>query len=518
MTAPSLRQLGVFLLPILLGSAFLLHATAIFGVGVGVDAVSYLNAAQNLVKHGRLATDFSPGPLQPLTHWPALYPILLVPLYLLSTEPATSARLLNVLLFGVYVAAIQLLVYRATRGHLLTAIGAGFFAAFSYDVMRIFSRIYSETLFLPLFLLGVLALGNYLTRPRWPSLYSAALLFALAWLARYVGVTLLITGCLAILLWSTRAFRMRVRDSLVFCVLVTTPMSLLVIRNYGLTQNLADRSLGIHIVSLSWWNIGIDTIGIWLVPASSPVLVERIAGVAIMASFVLGLYFVLLDNRQSRLLGITNRPWVYPATLLLFTGVYLSVFWTVVSFADSGRLSFRTLSPIFASMIVVAAYALTRLIEATSSHRRTVSLMALLVSLLLITFQSVRTTKWSLAAHDSGFDYTGAGWQSSLAIEALQELPDSSSVFSNTPEVVYFVGGRQTRVFGRTDCRESCSALEQVLHGIIAGSAGDHSVVWVPTDDHGQCGPCVEKLAPKLGLELAERDDRAWLYQGSGKE
>ncbi len=109
------RQIGILLTPVVLGSILILYATANYGVGVSRDSVGYLNAAQNLAKHHVLATDVS-GTLEPLTHWPLLYPALLAPLYFFDAEVTQSARYLNVLLFALYIVAIQLLVLQETHG------------------------------------------------------------------------------------------------------------------------------------------------------------------------------------------------------------------------------------------------------------------------------------------------------------------------------------------------------------------------------------------------------------------
>ena len=79
-------------------------------------------------------------------------------------------------------------------------------------ILSIYARIWSETLFLALFVFGMLMLCRALDASetesaRWGgllSLLAAAVLFGLAWIARYVGVTLVVSGGLAILLWSRR--------------------------------------------------------------------------------------------------------------------------------------------------------------------------------------------------------------------------------------------------------------------------------------------------------------------------
>ena len=265
----SARQALILLIPIVLGSILLLYATATYGVGVSRDSVGYLNAARNLAVHGSFATDVSPGPRQPLTIWPILYPALLAPLYLVDAQVLQSVRFLNIALFGLYIAAIQILVLRETRGSVFVAFGAGLFAALSYSVLHIYSRAWSETPFLVLFLFGMLFLGRHLLRPRWIMLAMAGSFFALAWLTRYIGVALLVTGSFALLSMSEQRFRRRVLDCAFFVIIAAVPMLILLLRNRIVSGSTVSRVLVVHPVDSEWWNQALGAMAAWLIPADS---------------------------------------------------------------------------------------------------------------------------------------------------------------------------------------------------------------------------------------------------------
>ncbi len=272
----------------------------------------------------------------------------------------------------------------------VAAVGASLFAALSYDVLRIYARAWSEGLFLVLVLFGMFYLGRYLERPSWYALIVSAGLFALAWLSRYAGATLLITGGLAILLWSSRAFWRRIRDAVLFGAIVTLPMALLMLRNYLLTDNIANRTLVFTPMPSAWWQSAYISIAGWLVPVSAAEPI-RFASVAIIITLCLTSLVVCRSRATDTETACEEPPcdWVVPATMLLFSLLYIMFIVVATLIADSAiPASSRIWSPVFSALVVVSAYAVYRFPQRMPEHRYVLSARGLLLLGLLVVFSS----------------------------------------------------------------------------------------------------------------------------------
>ncbi len=79
--------------------AIILRFALELGIGVSSDSIAYVGISENLVA-GRGLTWLGGGGLEPVTHFPPLYPIVLAGLQLFGMEGLESARFLNILLFG----------------------------------------------------------------------------------------------------------------------------------------------------------------------------------------------------------------------------------------------------------------------------------------------------------------------------------------------------------------------------------------------------------------------------------
>lgn len=510
----------LLLIPVLLGAFLLLHATSRYGVGVSRDSVSYLNAAHNLAFSGILATDILPGSPRPLTIWPALYPALLSTLHFTGAQLLQSTRLLNALLFAAYVILMQLVVLRATRGAIYVTFAAGLFVALSYSTLHIYARVWSETLFLTLLLGGMLFLGHYLQRPGWPTLIVSGLLFALAWLTRYIGVTLLVTGNIAILVMCERRFRRKALDAMTFSATMLVPMSLLLARNWLVADSTVSRLVKIQSVGSTWWGQGFDAISAWLIPADSPTSFQTAAIAIVLISVVTSAVLVLQDRLLNQeVMTNKRREWVYPATMLLFITVYISVFFTVVTVSDPPvPIDTRTLSPVFSALVVIFAYAAHRFLERTPNHRRALSVVAALIVGLMITFQLLRSVRWSLAAHDAGLHYNTAAYQESPVIEAARRLSDNATIYSNNPPLIFFLADQKVGSLGGRACDISCTDLKTEFQEMKQTSTDDIALLWVPVFDKALCEPCLKRLAPEYGFDLIEKDDHFQLWQSSSAE
>lgn len=512
----------ILILPALLGAILVLYATGVYGTGVDGDSVNYYNAAYNLLTQRAFLINFTAAPAESVTHWPPLYPAVLAPFHLSGAGIEFSTRILNAGLFLLYLLGVQLLVLRATDGSVVASLLAGFFTALSTVALSIYARMWSETLFLVLFVFGMLLLCRYIqSAGRHPAqraatlyLLAAAGLFALAWLARYVGVTLVAAGGLAILLWSSYPLRRRARDVILFGLVASAPMAAFLLRNYLATENVTSRAVSYHPVSAEFWREGMDTLSAWLIPIAVPVWMKAVAAAAVLAIAALGLVVTLQNSRRPRVAGDdAPRAWIVPAVLLLFSAIYLSFFYAVVTFADSGHLSGRTLSPIYTSLVVVAAYAGQDLAHRYGQRRPALRFIAILVLCGgLLSIQLVRTTVWTSRARLNGFDYSGREWRTALAVDVIRGLPDGTSLYSNWPHVVYFLTGRLAHPIAFARCYENCQALASEFAAIPEEHRVTAVLIWAKDQGSHECYDCFHAVSAGHGFAPVHEDSRFQLF------
>lgn len=501
----------VFLMPVVLGMSLLLYATSLHGVGVSRDSVSYLNAAKNLATTGALSTDFLPGEPRPFTHWPPLYPAILFPLLLLGGDIARQAVVLNAILLALYLIAIQLLVLRFTENSILVALLAGLYAAFVYDVQYIYARAWSETVFLVFLLFGTLSLTEYLAKPRWAWLLLASSFFALGWLSRYVGVVLPVAGASAVVLWSRRSFWWRVRDAVILGVIATAPVAVTVIRNYYNAGTAVNREITVHAAPPDWLREACSAIAMWLAPAGAPPLVKAIAVGIVAGIVVLDLSLVARGSTGQIERSSSSRTChIGPAVILLIALVYVPAIGLSRTLVDSAiPADGRTWSPILSAVIVVTAY-VGHEFSSNRRTRRAFAMVALVFVSMIIAFQLARSLKWSFVAHDTGLHYNTRAYKESAVIDAARRLPDNVQVYSNNPQLVYFLTERQIGSIGQQTCGPNCSSIESDLDAI--GSTGS-AILWVPAYDQAQCGVCLETTTLRFGYALTAEDEHFALYQ-----
>ncbi len=166
------------------------------GIGVSPDSVVYSSVAKNIHDHG-LINDFYG---RPMVVFPAFYPLFLSGFIAITgLDPAAFAPLLNAFLFALIIYTCGLIMeyfqYKSKwyKYIILSCI------VLSPCLLEVYSMLWSETLFILLLLLFIIALRNYFTSYSLKSLMLVSCIAALACVTRYAGVTLICTGSLLLL-------------------------------------------------------------------------------------------------------------------------------------------------------------------------------------------------------------------------------------------------------------------------------------------------------------------------------
>ncbi len=459
MTAPLYSRL---LLIVLAGvGVILVLLSTVWGAGATPDSATYVSAAHNLqAGHGLwvqsdihqsqeyystgrfgAASGGAGGPAgtisRPLTQYPPLFPILLAVPGLWGSDPLSSARLLNTLLFAANILLVGVAIQRYSRGPIWPAPAGALLVLTLPDILTIHAMAWSEPAFIFFAVAGCLSLAGYLDSGRRKLLLPAAAAVAAASLTRYVGVVLILTGCAAIIMLSSRPLRRRIADMLLFAAGAGLPLGAWFLRNAAVAGSFANRESVYHPLTgpalLQAWT----TVAGWIVPFAGPHPL-RISG-ALIGLAVLGVGASLAVLRRQ----IAGLPlFRFSILLILFSGLYLLFLAFTLSFYDAATpLDGRILSPVFVTGLILV---LTHLQEAISRGRmaRRLGLGFLGLGGALVGGYLIQSIPQVQRNNSAGINYTGRDWRQSDTVRRVQALPADALIYTNAPDAIYLLTGR----------------------------------------------------------------------------
>lgn len=445
----------------LLGMGLVFYATTM-GPGVGGDATIYLTTARGLLQGRGLGWIEADGSYRLLPYTPPFYPLVLSGMGLLVTDMVAGARWLNILFFGIAVFLLGASFYRYTRSAWFALLLSGSLAA-SPVLVGVSVWAMSEPLFLLLGFAGLLAVLDFLHRPRSISLVLAALLCGLSFLTRYFGVAFVVTGGLALLSMGSgsdrRLFRLdlrwkTIRSGLVFGVLSVIPILIWLAIDFSTTGTVGSRSgqpAAAYLQRFMEIFPALEKIYLfWLIPDS---LIARLPDAARAALWVVPLLaltalIVLLLRRpvvvqpaegaalESDLLA-ARLAWLFGLFILVY--LIALVFVQVLTFPPI-TLASRMLSPVHAAALVLVFSLVHLALRRLAPRSHLVLALAGLGCLALMGSYMLRGGLVARDYHWGGIGYMSKEWQESETLAALRELdPEIPIITNETTAVMFFL-------------------------------------------------------------------------------
>lgn len=409
------------------------------GPGMSPDSVTYLSAARNLAS-GHGYTDFTG---QALTNFPPGFPSLVASTRVLGASVTTGARIVNAVSF----AAIVLLAWVLVRRHvssLLIALGTTALVALSPALINIASNAWSEPLYCALVLAFILAL-EHATAPgghQARSIGAAAVLAGLAFLVRYVGLSLLIVGSLALVISSYReGVRAAARRLAVFWTVGLLIPVWWLLRNAGSGTRFV---LGPRVAAPDSWG---SFIGQFL---DSVLGLFRPSGTSITTLLVvvmLGLGGLGAYATRHRRTDPARPRTPRVLSLVLYVAVYSVV--VIASGKTAGAsVDQRIVTPLYVPALILGAVLLAVTIQMLSrfSERRLVVLasgLAVAIALAYGTSNAVAFASQTWKNGETARGYTqknSAGYELVRSVEA---LGPRAFVATNRPWTLFAATGRQ---------------------------------------------------------------------------
>lgn len=408
------------------------------GIGFGGDSYYYVNGAQNLLA-GHGYSRFAGGDkLDPITHFPPFFSLALAVLYSAGLGMTQAPLVLNLFLFGLSAVLIGLTLIQNTTSGVFPLLGATLFVA-SAGMLKVYSWAMSEPLYLVLSIGGVLLLVTYFERARWGWMVASAAALGLAYLTRYVGLSLIITGFLIILVRYKVPLVQRLKEISLFGVVSLLPVLAFMARNYALTGYTTNRQVIWHPLEFERFRKGLGLIMGWFLPTQ---WLTRFGIKLSIAGLLLVLVAIIWLDRQ-RIRQALVRLGTCPslgALMLVYLVTYLSQVVLSISLFDySTPLDDRILSPVFVCILVLVVILLSRLWSLPSRPMRWVGVG---LSLVMLAYSTVGAISQVQKLQADGQGFTRTKWQDSSLMESIRDLPPEIQVYTNEYSLVWFWTGR----------------------------------------------------------------------------
>jgi len=402
------------------------------GIGIEPDGVVYATTAENFHTSGKLI-DFTGSPL---VIFPSFYPMFLAGvMWLTRLQPLVFAPYLNAILFALviylsgYIMESFSYPQKWYKRALLICI------IFSPALLEVYSMVWSETVFILLLLLFLIAMKNYFQAWSRKALIAAAALASLASVARYAGISIILAGALFLLIDMKIPFRQKIKDIILFSLISPSLLVINLIRNYvenGTETGLREKSLFSFYKDLH--DAG-SVFNDWLhVPNSySNVAAYTLIIIILFLSYLSVKYFL----RNRRIVS-------YESMAAAFSLVYILFIVAVACVSRFEELNSRFFSPIFILLIWACS---NWVVDATKrisflNKKLIIALNAAIFLFFMYGQLSADYETWD-GVKDAGIPgYTEDQWRLSNTVNFIEKntflFRKGYTVYSDAIDAVYF--------------------------------------------------------------------------------
>ncbi|MBU1708643.1 MAG: glycosyltransferase family 39 protein [Proteobacteria bacterium] len=409
------------------------------GLGLSVDSMSYVDSARNLLQGKGFASFSGNG------HFPPFYPMLLAVSGIFFNNILDGAAILHALLFCVNIAFAGYIMFRESGNSLIAACLASIVILTSPTMLNVHSMAWSEPLFLLLSVAGLYLLSNYLKSFKKKTLAGAAILTALAVLTRYAGVANVAAGCVAIIFLSRQQTKQKVFGVLIFSVLSVLPISLWVFKNYLLAGSVVNRGFSFHPIDAKYVTDAVSTLAAWFYLPPDTLFSIKLCFVLLIIVVVI-ISVIFLFRKQTRNFSTKQNPsFSYlPIIALIFSFSYILMLFINSTFFDAHTpFDDRILSPLLLIGFLGTLNCILSLIR-ESPQRIAILFYVFLSGFVMMQF--LTTTVFLSEIHAEGRGYARKDIKELIVIKMIKSLPSGTLIYSNGPDAMFFLTGREIKM------------------------------------------------------------------------
>ena len=352
------------------------------------------------------------------------------------------------MLFVCNVTGATLLAYRLTEQSKLAAVSVSLLLLWSNVFFSQHIVALSEPLFFFWQLQICLALWRYFNSSQRRWLLLCGLCAGAGALTRYVGVILFPAIAFVVFLWPAQSCRKRLQAALWVVIPALLPPLALFLRNYLRDGQATSTTWAYHpIPGAKIWD-GISAAGYFLLPLS----VSAPVWLAVLVAMVglLGFAYIACLRHYLRQTEAVMPSFKLQTFIVLWSLSYLVMLAVSLSLYNADTpLDHRILTPLY-FVWVIAGISLARGYVRLSGRQglwRVVLLWSLLLAGLNLRILTKAVAHYRCDGIGVAVGYTNRAWRSSGIISYLRALPAQTPIYSNAPDAIEFILGRDTKSF-----------------------------------------------------------------------
>jgi len=435
-------------------AVIVLYASA-WGPWAYSDGVGYLVNARNLYLGRGLGLVSPSGEFEPLVSHPPLVPALYAGISVLTGDVLLAARLLDILLAGLFIFGIGYLYYRITQSN-IPAAAVSLLMLLTPWILLAFTSAMAEPLFLVGCYSGLLLLVRYVQTGKRRLFWLSSLMLATGLLSRYPALAFLGCGFVLLMLQERGALRERLKSGVLWAAVSSAPaLGFVVYSRLARTPQLpraispvidAIPKLGDFIhrfgkVVWSWKPVGGESLHVIELVLGRLSIAEWVFALLIGVMVVIILCFfarpaAFAGPGPSTPTGLRLLNWTMGLAIICYLIFYLAVFLVSDPTPD---VDWRTMLPVLpAALILLVAGSQSIAMRHGRYLRWTVTgLLAIFMAGYFILSLDIAT-----GLHRTGLGYTGKVWRESDTLRAVGTLNEEMPWISNEPMAILLYNDR----------------------------------------------------------------------------
>ncbi len=412
-----------------------------FGVDVEPDSAVMMSAGI-LFAHGEgVSQPNLTGSAKAMTWFPPMVPWMVSICEWSGLDIRKIFAVFNAVSWGVLTGWVGWLAHRAAGRNPVPGILAAAAILTSGAICYVHGMLYSEPPFLLCMTGSLAALAFFCKKPRLRWAAAAALCAGAALLTRYVGLTLVIAGALAVLVPPGRGWRRRLAAAFVFGALSVGPLFAWHLWQKSARHAGSERTLAWHPIALEQIDEGLDTLASFVVPPEFADFPHSTAIILAAASALAAVAVWLWLRRRD---GSTVREKLAATPPIVWIGagfiaVYFSFLLISISIADADTpLDARILSILLPPGAIIAAWLA---FAAGWEHGGLPAKSAAACAVAgLLALHGISTFRSQVTRQDVMWSPN----HPSHLLNAVRAIPGGAIIFSNEPASVYMATRRKS--------------------------------------------------------------------------
>jgi hypothetical protein len=345
-------------------------------------------------------------------------------------------------LFGINVVLITLIIFQGSKSFWAGLLG-GLLALISPLLLNVHFEAMSEPLYIASMLASLILLAFYLREKKTWQLIIAALAASFAYLTRYIGISVLLTGLLSLFLLYPGTTRTKFKNLALYGIVAFIPNLVWYARNYVLTGSLTNRVLTFHPFTRDKLNEGLQSISEWIFSGTVPIgLAFGIVGFIFMVA-VVGFILKLRDSRKANNNPDAFRDYPIPVLIVIHSIIYIVILFASLTFFDiSTRLDNRILIPLYVMFLILTVISIQRLlVTSRPSLRKPLLLLSGVLFFLVLVAYVPRSWELIRVMRQEGIGYNNASWRNSEIVAVVKRLDSGAIIYSNEAFPLYYLTG-----------------------------------------------------------------------------